>query len=960
MHNSTVIIDLERNPTDTAHFDQDSIYNENLQYLKTKFLSSLENQVLEFTDVKFYDIDYKVDISVKNCMRRVRFDLCDFHNTELGLAARGFTHNGVLKAEILDSVLDLTSDVDLTLIHRVYASLMIRNVTMGNIGVHGTTHASADLSGFASKSILVENSKLTMNRPLAIFDAVVVVMKNSQFVFEKKIHCSPVCGIAVGAEHSNLPALDAMSVLTCPDWDYVMHRDIAIIQNSTFVAQTQAPLATFFTSKKMNLILENIRFQMQKSSIATALSFGKTAGKDLIFENVTVDARRSGQKLTLLFLEDGVYFESVKNLELVCPVGHDVKLRQDRSKQNYFCEKSCGSDAYTLTAGSAVLENKYSKLEIKMSFSTVCRACPVGAECDGSIKPLPNYWGFLDGSGYVNMVRCPVGYCCWDNNTCVSLNACRNGRVAAICGVCKEGFSEALFSTECVPFEECHTSLILATYLFCAACYAMALIAVSSFKSVLFEKVKAVPRKLSRFLSKKRNVALPTSDYEAPPNQALSKSVQTDDCDAAAAEEHSGSMKYIQILFYYLQDASLFTVLLPNSTEEQDKGAETDKANGDSFVDRVVQFSPGLISHIHTTVKSVCFSFSSSPVSKVMFNSFFGLAVLGVILILYVLQYFMSKLIKKKLFWTSFKVHLTRAFLLTVLFSYQKIAKGMFALVQCVSVLGLKHLLIQGNIECYTWWQRLVQCYLCFCIFPFVVVISHTVFCVKDQIMSVSQFVAACLFPVPVLTYFWTKQKCRSCSCSGPTNKHQSSQEMVEFSYPHCSRQIFFDAATQTSSDYCNYTRCEEVVVDSLLEHYKVLGVRNIRFTWLGVHKLYRLCLVAIVSVGDVLNSFTKLWVMTCLVACMLTATIVARPYKDPKANVTASLSFLANIGIALINISRSVMETFDCQTNCSKVGAVTQFLNVGEKVLLLYLPGGAMLLWICVVVVQKVGRKRV
>ena len=38
---------------------------------------------------------------------------------------------------------------------------------------------------------------------------------------------------------------------------------------------------------------------------------------------------------------------------------------------------------------------------------------------------------------------------------------------------------------------------------------------------------------------------------------------------------------------------------------------------------------------------------------------------------------------------------------------------------------------------------------------------------------------------------------------------------------------------------------CEEEIVECLLKHYKYLSVFGIRFTWLGVHKIYRVALVA-------------------------------------------------------------------------------------------------------------------
>ena len=77
--------------------------------------------------------------------------------------------------------------------------------------------------------------------------------------------------------------------------------------------------------------------------------------------------------------------------------------------------------------------------------------CPLGANCTGSIKALANYWGYRNlKDDFVTMIRCPDGYCCKGNNTHDQINSCNTNRTGNICGQCKKGFSEALFSTQCL------------------------------------------------------------------------------------------------------------------------------------------------------------------------------------------------------------------------------------------------------------------------------------------------------------------------------------------------------------------------------------------------------------------------------------------------------------------------------------------------------------------------------
>ena len=48
-----------------------------------------------------------------------------------------------------------------------------------------------------------------------------------------------------------------------------------------------------------------------------------------------------------------------------------------------------------------------------------------------------------------------------------------------------------------------------------------------------------------------------------------------------------------------------------------------------------------------------------------------------------------------------------------------------------------------------------------------------------------------------------------------------------------------------TAESFIKVGSCEEVIVECLLKHYKCLSFLSVRFTWLGIHKIYRVALVA-------------------------------------------------------------------------------------------------------------------
>ena len=111
--------------------------------------------------------------------------------------------------------------------------------------------------------------------------------------------------------------------------------------------------------------------------------------------------------------------------------------------------------------------------------------------------------------------------------------------------------------------------------------------------------------------------------------------------------------------------------------------------------------------------------YAETPVSKILFEMFFGLYLIFIIWLLYLIVKVTSKFLKKTFnIWAILKSWLLRAFLLGILFSYQNLVMGAFTLVRCVDFANIKVLHIEGDVQCYNWWQYLVMCYIIFFIIP--------------------------------------------------------------------------------------------------------------------------------------------------------------------------------------------------------------------------------------------------
>lgn len=162
----------------------------------------------------------------------------------------------------------------------------------------------------------------------------------------------------------------------------------------------------------------------------------------------------------------------------------------------------------------------------------------------------------------------------------------------------------------------------------------------------------------------------------------------------------------------------------------------------------------------------LCSTFGLTPVTKVLAKSVFGHCVMLLLLLVFLLQKVISKFVKKGSdFWAKFRARLVEAFLMTVLFSLQKLLMGIFSSVQCIEIGGKTVLHIHGDIECFTWWQSVTQCYIFVNVIPLLFVVSCAPFCVQNRTMSVKVFVLSCLCPLPTSLFFtvkWLKNSKRS------------------------------------------------------------------------------------------------------------------------------------------------------------------------------------------------------
>ena len=90
----------------------------------------------------------------------------------------------------------------------------------------------------------------------------------------------------------------------------------------------------------------------------------------------------------------------------------------------------------------------------------VCRACPPGGVCETTVRSRKNFYGFVDGKGYLEFIQCPAGYCCSSTEECKTIKSCRQHRSGRLCGRCEAGYQISYATNKCVKSHRCTDQIL--------------------------------------------------------------------------------------------------------------------------------------------------------------------------------------------------------------------------------------------------------------------------------------------------------------------------------------------------------------------------------------------------------------------------------------------------------------------------------------------------------------------
>ena len=112
----------------------------------------------------------------------------------------------------------------------------------------------------------------------------------------------------------------------------------------------------------------------------------------------------------------------------------------------------------------------------------------------------------------------------------------------------------------------------------------------------------------------------------------INKNTQGSELDIEISGKKKTANKYLQILFYYVQDAVLFKVNLPKPISK-----------AENIIVKILQFTPEVLA-VYQNYSNVCFTYGASAISKTLMKSIFGPCVMLFFLMFYLLLQFSSKM----------------------------------------------------------------------------------------------------------------------------------------------------------------------------------------------------------------------------------------------------------------------------------------------------------------------------
>ena len=331
-----------------------------------------------------------------------------------------------------------------------------------------------------------------------------------------------------------------------------------------------------------------------------------------------------------------------------------------------------------------------------------CLVCPFGANCSRNIVAKQNFWGFEESHlpPVLKFTICPPEYCGRnEQSNSLEYNSCQGNRSGVLCGHCKSGFTETLYSALCRPISKC------SDYWFWPVATLYILI-----------------------------VALYLT-YRPPFLSWIKYQILWFKEPAPAPQELDFNRGYLKIIFYFYQAGNL--LLVSSSSKSLLKTY---------FVDPLV----GLFNFqqkLSSTSGFICPFPGFTVVTKILFSTLHVLARW----LLFCLHFAFQMIRGRD---APFPGPYLGGILEVLLLGYAILGSTSFDLLRCVPIGTQWRLFYDGNVVCYEWWQFILTAVVVTFIIPFGFVLFWGALKLYRGAVSVKRFLLACVLPAPFLIYW--------------------------------------------------------------------------------------------------------------------------------------------------------------------------------------------------------------
>ena len=238
----------------------------------------------------------------------------------------------------------------------------------------------------------------------------------------------------------------------------------------------------------------------------------------------------------------------------------------------------------------------------------------------------------------------------------------------------------------------------------------------------------------------------------------------------------------------------------------------------------------------------------------------------------------------------------------TLLLGYERLTETSLKLLHCEPIGNTWRLFYDGNIECLQAWQSIFIGYIVLFAVPFIFAVYWASQKLQKDSISVKEFLASCILPIPFLIY-WSLQHFKR--ANAVYHPPEDTEEI---------KKIFHDSF--------RLPRPEQEESGTVYWESILIGRR---FVLLCFH-------------GFISDPMPRLFCLSCTCLLILIHHGIKQPYRNSKMNTCESISLLTLVIIAIINL----MEASFVSAAVEPIGPIENYFHVlqwAQVVILGFLP---------------------